>query len=73
MQKNKVVTDKIHLENSDTRVLNMNEERKKKRPFYKKVSCFCIFAMVAVYCFPELQDKLISGLEFLKDEWRKLK
>ncbi len=58
-------------EQSRARVRNMNKEaEKKKKPFYRKVLCICILIVVVVYCFPELQFKLISQMELLKDKWR---
>lgn len=32
-----------------------------------------IMIAVAIYCIPELQDKLVSALDSLKSEWRKVK
>ncbi len=42
-------------------------------PFFKKVIGVSIMLAVAVYCIPELQEKVISAIDFLKSEWRKLK
>lgn len=50
-----------------------NELTKKKQPFYKKMIGIGIMLAVAVYCIPELQEKLTSGVTILKNEWRKLK
>lgn len=45
----------------------------KKQPFYKKVIGIGIMVVVAIYCIPELQDKVVSGFDFIKSEWRKMK
>lgn len=44
-----------------------------KIPFFNKVIGVSIMLAVAVYCIPELQEKVISAIDFLKSEWRKLK
>ncbi|MDE7364218.1 MAG: hypothetical protein K2N27_04930 [Ruminococcus sp.] len=41
-----------------------------KNPLYKKAIGVGIMIAVAIYCIPELQDKLISALN-LNGEWRK--
>ncbi len=45
--------------------------KQKKMPFYKKAICVGIMVTVVIYCFPELQEKLINTLEMIKNEWRK--
>ena len=42
-----------------------------KIPLYKKVIGICIMIAVAIYCIPELQNKLISVPNFLNGKWRK--
>ncbi len=42
-----------------------------KIPLYKKVIGVAVMIAVAIYCIPELQDKLISAFDFLRGEWRK--
>lgn len=42
----------------------------KKQPLYKKLIGIGIMIAVVIYCVPELQETLRSGIEFLKDEWR---
>lgn len=56
-------------------VLNMTEPKAKqeKLPFYKKVIGVGIMAVVATYCFQELQERMVSVLDSLKNEWRKNK
>lgn len=44
-----------------------------KIPFYKKAIGIIIIIAVAIYCIPELQEKVISCIDFLKGEWRKTK
>lgn len=50
-----------------------NEATKKKQPVYKKIIGICIILTVAVYCIPGLQEKIISGITILKNEWRNLR
>lgn len=45
----------------------------KKQPFYKKVIGIGIMVVIAIYCIPELQEKVILGIDFIKSEWRKMK
>ncbi len=47
--------------------------KQEKLPFYKKVIGVGIMAVVATYCFPELQERMVSVLDSLKNEWRKIK
>ena len=53
----------------------MKEEKRKKNKqiLYKKAIGICVVVTVAVYCIPELQEILITLVEFLKDEWRERK
>ena len=53
--------------------MNGNKSIRKKISFYKKIIGIGIILTVAIYCIPELQEKIISGVTILKDEWRKLK
>lgn len=48
-----------------------NKSNHVKIPFYKKAIGISIIIAVAVYCIPELQEKIISAIEVLKGEWRK--
>jgi formate/nitrite transporter FocA (FNT family) len=54
-------------------IMNEKQVEKKKKPFYAKAIGIGIMIAVAVYCIPELQEKFISGVELLKDEWRKMR
>ncbi len=47
--------------------------KQEKLPFYKKVIGVGIMAVVATYCFQELQERMVSVLDSLKNEWRKNK
>lgn len=54
-------------------VVAEKSENQVKIPLYKKAIGVSIMIAVAIYCIPELQDKLISTLDFLKSEWRKIR
>lgn len=51
----------------------MTENKSRKNTIYKKAIGVSIMIAVAVYCIPELQEKFISAIDFLKSEWRKQK
>lgn len=44
-----------------------------KTSFYKRVLGIGIMVTVAVYCIPELQEKVLARIDFIKNEWRKMK
>lgn len=44
---------------------------RKKLPLYKQLIGAVILAATAIYCIPELQEVLCTGIRALKDEWRK--
>lgn len=48
----------------------MAENKSNHVPFYKKAIGVSIMIAVAIYCIPELQEKIISTINFLKSEWR---
>lgn len=48
-------------------------ENKSNKTFYKKIICVSIMIAIAVYCIPELQEKFIEAINFIKSEWRKQK
>ena len=54
-------------------IMTENSTNHVKIRFFKKVIGVSIMLAVAVYCIPELQEKVISAIDFLKSEWRKLK
>lgn len=51
----------------------MTESKKNhvKMPFYKKAIGASILIAIAVYCIPELQEKFISAIDYLKSIRRK--
>lgn len=49
------------------------EVTKKKQPLYKKLIGIGIMLAAAVYCIPELQEKILSAFAILKNEWGKQK
>ena len=48
-------------------------EVRNKKTHYKKIICIAILLITAVYCIPELQEKVISGIDALKNMRRKIK
>ena len=54
-----------------TQPQEVTQSKRKKLPFYKKLIGTGILVAAAVYCIPELQEALSTGIRTLKDEWRK--
>lgn len=48
-----------------------NKTKQVKIPFYKKAIGVSIMIAVAIYCIPELQEKMFNILDSIKNEWRK--
>ena len=47
--------------------MEKNKTKKEKMPFYKKVIGVSIMVAVAIYCIPELQEKVCNVLDLIKN------
>lgn len=52
-------------------IMEENKTKQVKIPFYKKAIGVSIMIAVAIYCIPELQEKMFNILDSIKNEWRK--